>query len=365
VGGRIASDEADKAATTRRRFLQTLATGVGATVALSRSASAFSIGQPKKSPARLPTALVYDEMSRCHVSLKPTPECPERYDAVLDAIKKSDYFASLKTYRARPAADEELLACHTAKYLARVRQDIESGARRLSTGDTWICPPSLTAADYAAGAACVAVDAVLSGKVGNAFCLARPPGHHATPNRGMGFCVFNNAAIAARYAQHKRRVGKVLIVDWDVHHGNGTQEIFYEDGSVFYFSTHQSHWYPGTGKAEETGHGKGLGTTLNCPLARGAGRKEFMAAYHDKLAPAVSQFKPELVILSAGFDARHGDPLGRLELVDKDFRDLTGLLLEMVKPTANGRVVSILEGGYNLVGLSRAAAAHVGRLAKG
>ena len=325
----------------------------------------MSISQPRTPPARLPTALVYDEMSRCHVSAKPRPECPERYDAVLEALKKSDYFSSLKTYRARPATDEEILACHSAKYLARVRRDIESGARRLSTGDTWVCPKSLTAADYACGAACVAVDAVLSGKGGNAFCLTRPPGHHATPERGMGFCVFNNAAIAARYAQRKRRVGKVLIVDWDVHHGNGTQEIFYEDDSVFYFSTHQSPWYPWTGKADETGHGKGLGTTLNCPLTRGAGRKEFMSAFRDKLAPAVSRFKPELIILSAGFDARHGDPLGRLELTDKDFRDLTGLVLEMAKPNAKGRVVSILEGGYNLIGLGRAAAAHVGRLVQG
>jgi len=365
VSGQYVFNDAMKASTTRRRFLQTLATGLGASVLLGQSASAFSISQPRTPPSRLPTALVYDEMSRCHVSAKPSPECPERYDAVLEAIKKSDRFSSMKTYRARPATDEEILACHSAKYLARVRREIESGARRLSTGDTWVCRKSLTAADYACGAACVAVDAVLSGKAGNAFCLTRPPGHHASTNRGMGFCVFNNAAIAARYAQRKRRVGKVLIVDWDVHHGNGTQEIFYDDDSVFYFSTHQSPWYPGTGKTDETGHGKGLGTTLNCPMSRGAGRKEFMSAFRDKLAPAVSRFKPELIILSAGFDSRHGDPLGRLELVDKDFRDLTGLVLEMAKSNAKGRVVSILEGGYNLTGLGRAAAAHVGRLVRG
>ncbi len=365
MSGQFVFDNIAGASTTRRRFLQTLALAAGASLLPGRSAAAMSVSQPRKPSKRLPTALVYDEMSRGHVSIKPRVECPERYDAVLHALKKSDYFASLKGYRARPATDEEILTCHSARYLARVRRDIEAGAPRLSMGGTWVCPKSLTAADYACGAACVAVDAVLSGKVSNAFCLVRPPGHHATTDRGMGFCVFNNAAIAARYAQRKRRVGKVLIVDWDVHHGNGTQEIFYEDGSVFYFSTHQSPWYPWTGTADETGQGKGLGTTLNCPMKRGAARKEFIAAFRDKLGPAVSRFKPELIILSAGFDARHGDPLGRLELTDRDYRDLTSLVLQMAKANAKGRVISILEGGYNLLGIGRAATAHVGRLVQG
>ena len=174
-----------------------------------------------------------------------------------------------------PASDEEILWCHGGKYLAKVRREIESGAKELSTGCTWLSHDSLKAAHYAVGAACVGVDAVMDGRAKNAFCVARPPGHHATPNRGMGFCIFNNAAIAARYAQRRHGVGKVMIVDWDVHHGNGTQEIFYEDPSVFYFSTHQSPWYPWTGKRDETGRGKGRGMTLNCPLKRGAGRKEF------------------------------------------------------------------------------------------
>jgi acetoin utilization deacetylase AcuC-like enzyme len=365
VGGQAAINGAVKVPTTRRRFLQTLAFGSGASLLLGQSASAILVEPKRDLPARRPTALIYDEISRCHVPGVKRPECPQRYEVVKEALKKSSYFSALKPYQSRPATDEEILACHTGAYLARARREIESGASRLSTGDTWVCRKSFTAADYAGGAACVAIDAVVGGEAKNAFCLTRPPGHHATATRGMGFCVFNNAAIAARYAQRKHHLGKVLIVDWDVHHGNGTQEIFYEDGSVFYFSTHQSPWYPWTGRREETGRSKGLGTNLNCPMARGAGRREFMVAFHDLLAPAVDRFKPELIIISAGFDARRGDPLGRLELTDADYIDLTGLVLEMARSHCQGRVVSILEGGYHLSGLASAATAHCGRLQRG
>lgn len=351
--------------TTRRRFLRNLAVGVGASLCWTESALAGLVNKKPAIVDRLPTALVYDEVSRQHLPGSKRPECPQRYDVVKTAIEKSNYFSALLPVQPRPASDEELLACHSADYLARVRREINSGATRLSTGDTWICRKSFTAADFAAGAACAGVDSVIAGKAKNAFCLARPPGHHASATRGMGFCVFNNVAIAARYAQRKHHIGKVFIIDWDAHHGNGTQDIFYEDASVFYFSTHQSPWYPWTGKKEETGRGKGLGTTMNCPFARGAGRKEFMAAFHDRLAPAVARFKPELILISAGFDARHGDPLSRLELTDEDYRDLTGLVLEMSRPTAHGRVVSVLEGGYSLTGLASGVVSHCARLQQG
>jgi acetoin utilization deacetylase AcuC-like enzyme len=351
--------------TTRRRFL-------GTTVALGLSAvlpdsinSLLALERSAGSTGIQPTALVYDNISKCHITGINRAECPQRYDAVLDSLKKSVYFSALKPFKARPATDEEILACHTKAYLAEARMEIESGANKLSTGDTYVCRESLKAAHYAGGAACVGVDAVLGGQAKNAFCLIRPPGHHASADRGMGFCIFNNVGIAARYAQRKYGVGKVLIVDLDVHHGNGTQDIFYEDGSVFYFSTHESPWYPWTGSRDETGQGKGLGMTANCPMPSGSGREEFLAAFEHVLLPAAHRFKPELVIISAGFDARHGDPLGRLTLDDEDYIDLTALVLGIAREHAEGRVVSILEGGYNLRGLASAAAAHCGRLQMG
>jgi acetoin utilization deacetylase AcuC-like enzyme len=199
----------------------------------------------------------------------------------------------------------------------------------------------------------------MAGLSKTAFALVRPPGHHANAAAGRGFCVLNNVAVAARYAQRRLGVQRVLIVDWDVHHGNGTQEIFYGDGSVFFFSTHQSPWYPGTGRASETGEGEGIGATLNCPLPAGSGRTEVFACFEKKLVPAMQKFRPELVLISAGFDSRKGDPLGRFELEDADFADLTRLVREIADKSAEGRVVSLLEGGYSLEGLAAGVSAHV------
>ena len=348
-------------AVSRRQFLGSLAIGAPAAALVMNN----SLGAAEKTAApssALPTALVCDEICKSHQPGADEPESPKRYDAVLSALTRSDYFASLRRFDARAASEPELRLVHTEAYLALARREIESGASKLSTGDTCVCRDSYKAALYAAGAACASVDAVLSGKAKNAFCLTRPPGHHATADRGMGFCVFNNVAVAARYAQQRHKVGKVLIVDWDVHHGNGTQDIFFEDGSVFFCSTHQAPWYPWTGAAEETGRGKGLGTNLNLPMKRGAGKKEFVAALESQLLPAVNRFRPELVIISAGFDARQGDPLGKLELTDADFADLTALMLEMAREHAGGKLVSVLEGGYSLTGLASAAVAHCGAL---
>ena len=290
------------------------------------------------------------------------PETPARFAAVLNGLKDAGLLDKLAAVEPRKVTREDLLLVHGENYLRVAEHEILSGLNQLSTGDTAVSEESWVAAQRAAGCALAAVDAVAGGKAGNAFCLVRPPGHHASADRGMGFCILNNIALAARHAQRRHGLKRVLIVDWDVHHGNGTQAIFYADGSVFFFSTHQSPWYPGTGRANETGEGSGTGTTLNCPLPAMSGRAEIFAAFEKQLVPAADAFRPDLVLISAGFDSRAGDPLGHFQLTDADFADLTILVRQIADRHAHGRVVSILEGGYNLPGLASAAAAHVGAL---
>ncbi len=287
------------------------------------------------------------------------PEQPKRIKAVLKALDQAKLSEGFRKVEPRLCEDADILRCHTENYLASVKADVASGATTLRTGDTTIGKESLDVAKLAAGGLLSAVDEVLTGKATRAFCVSRPPGHHATPNKGMGFCLFNNAAVAARYAQQKHKVGKVLIVDWDVHHGNGTQDIFYEDESVFFFSTHQSPWYPGTGALDEGGKGKGLGTIMNRPFPAGSGHDAIVtSAFGDDLTNAMTKYRPELVIISAGFDSRLGDPLGQFRLTDDDFRALTKIILDLAKEHADGKVVSVLEGGYDLNGLGKAAATH-------
>lgn len=312
-----------------------------------------------QSDSSLQTGLVADEISRNHDTGPRHPERPERFDAVVNALKSSGLTEGLTKIPPRLATDDELALCHTRGYVALARRDITAGMSHLSTGDTTIGPSSLKVALNAAGSVLQAVDAVMAGEVDNAFCVLRPPGHHATHDRGMGFCIFNNVAIAARYVQQRHGVERVLIADWDVHHGNGTQDIFYEDPSVLFFSTHQSPWYPGTGRINETGAGAGRGTTVNCPFPSGAGRAEILGAFRTKLLPAARHFRPDIIFISAGFDSRFGDPLGEFTLDDGDFRELTSMMMEVAEGFASRRLISVLEGGYNLDGLGSAAAAHV------
>jgi acetoin utilization deacetylase AcuC-like enzyme len=307
----------------------------------------------------LKTALLADSRCREHLVGVQHPERPERFDAVMDGLRKARVLERLLPLEHRSATAEELLLCHTREYLSIAKHDVEAGYHQLSTGDTDITPNSWEIALRAAGGVLNAVDTVVTGKARNAFCAVRPPGHHATPSRGMGFCLLNNIAIGARYAQRKHGVERVLIVDWDVHHGNGTQDIYYSDPTVFFFSTHQWPLYPGTGRADETGAGPAKGTKMNFPFPAGSGRKEILGAVENALMPAADRFRPDLLMISAGFDSRIDDLLGGFKLTDRDFTDLTRRVMEMAAKHAGGRVVSVLEGGYNLSGLAAAAAAHV------
>jgi acetoin utilization deacetylase AcuC-like enzyme len=306
------------------------------------------------------TAFLADPVAKEHDTGRGHPERPSRWDAAVRGL------AAHKIAEAAPrsATEDELALCHSLEYIRTARRDVEQGLPALSTGDTAICPRSFDAAVRAAGLCLNAVDLVVSGAARSAFCVVRPPGHHATPTRGMGFCLFNNIAIAARYAQRRYGIERAAIVDWDVHHGNGTQEIFYRDPSVFFFSTHQWPWYPGTGAADETGEGAGSGSTLNCPFPAGAGRDLILGAFRDRWMPRMEKFQPGLILISAGFDSRLGDPLGHFRLTDADFADLTTLVMETAGKHCGGRIVSVLEGGYNPEGLSRAVAAHADALTR-
>src|SRR5579875_586575 len=308
------------------------------------------------------TGIVADPRVLKHDAGPAHPERPARYHAVLNRFEAAGLLQDLTRLTARSATGDELALAHTREYIALVEREAAEGRMHLSTGDTDIGTHSLESARVAAGSVLSAVDAVASAEVTNAFCVVRPPGHHANESAGMGFCFFNNVAIAARYAQRRYGFERVLIVDWDVHHGNGTQDIFYRDGSVLFFSTHQSPWYPGTGAASERGEGDGAGKTINCPFPAGSGSREITGAFQNILLPGADKFRPDFVLLSAGFDYRAGDPLGHFLLTDDDFAELTHMLTDLAARHCSGRLVSVLEGGYSLDGLARACDAHVREL---
>ncbi len=287
------------------------------------------------------------------------PERPDRLRASLSALQKSDIWKELYSIEPTPASTVQLLYAHEPNYPEHIKRHCE--AEIPLTYDTSVVKASYDIALLSAGGVLCAADAVATGTVRNAFAMVRPPGHHATPNRSMGFCLFNNIAIAARYLQREHGAEKVAIVDWDVHHGNGTQDIFYEDESVFFFSIHQSPLYPGTGSHYEQGSGKARGTTLNVPLPSGSGDNEYVTVFTDILIPALQAFSPEFTLISAGFDAHYLDPLAGIELTATGFATLTDLMFAF----AEGRVVSALEGGYSLDGVSESVVAHVERLVKG
>lgn len=299
----------------------------------------------------------YDAKYEKHDTGPSHPESANRYRVLSSALDElPDDFPRIP---GRRAAVAEVLLAHEAYYHDVVYQDVESFADQLRTGDTAICEESYDVALEASGAMLAAVDAVMRGEVSSVFCAVRPPGHHATATRGMGFCIFNHVAIAARYLQKKHGLKRIAIIDWDVHHGNGTEAIFISDPSVLYISLHENGIYPFTGPATERGHGAGEGTTLNIPLPSNSEGDVALKEWDAQITPAIEAFKPEFLLISAGFDARVDDPIGGLRWSDATFAAMTRRALAHAEKWCGGKIVSMLEGGYNPAGLASAAVAHV------
>ncbi|MDX8469457.1 histone deacetylase family protein [Mesorhizobium sp. VK23B] len=295
-----------------------------------------------------------------HLTPPGHPERPDRLRAI-ERVLDDEAFSALDRVKAPEGDEATILYAHPEDFVARVRAAIPETGIVSIDADTSASPKSWQAAVTAIGAANAAVDDVFEGRAANVFVAARPPGHHAEKTTAMGFCLFNTAAIAARYAQKKHQAERVAIVDWDVHHGNGTQDIFWDDPSVLYCSTHQMPLYPGTGAKSETG----AGNIVNAPLAPSTGSDTFRDAFLSRVLPSIDAFKPDLIIISAGFDAHHRDPLAQINLTEDDFDWATGQLMERAGRHSGNRLVSLLEGGYDLQGLAFSVAAHVGRLMKG
>jgi acetoin utilization deacetylase AcuC-like enzyme len=274
-------------------------------------------------------------------------ENSRRLVEAMSYLKETGIREKLISLPARPASLEELKMIHAPEYVSYVKSKAENGGGWLDP-DTVMSPKSYAAALYAAGGVLAAVEAVMNGKVDDAFALVRPPGHHATHDRAMGFCIFNNVAIAGEFALRKFNLNRVLIVDFDVHHGNGTQDAFYADPKVLYFSTHQHPFYPGTGRMDETGSGRGEGTTVNFPMAAGWGDEEYLRAFNEVLVPVARRFQPQLILVSAGFDAHWADHLAMMKATITGFAQMTRILKELAAELCQGRLVFTLEGGYNL-----------------
>jgi acetoin utilization deacetylase AcuC-like enzyme len=296
-----------------------------------------------------------------HLTPRGHPERPDRLRAVEQALE-AEKFQMLARVQAPLAPLEVVALCHPMDYIEAVRDEAPKEGIIHLDADTAMSPGTFEAALRAAGGAVHAVDEVVTKKAANAFVATRPPGHHAETARPMGFCLFDNAAIAARYAQDRHGIGNVAIIDFDVHHGNGSQEIFWSDKTVMYCSTHQMPLFPGTGATGETGDHN---TVVNAPLRPGDGPAAFRAAFESRILPRLADFKPELVIISAGFDAHMRDPLANINLEEADFAWATQKIMDLADRTAGGRVVSLLEGGYDLQALGNSVAAHVGALMRG
>ena len=290
------------------------------------------------------------------------PERPARVSSLVNHLLAIPEWHSLMHIQPRSATVEELALVHQDRYIRSIEARCRDGETILDDGDTHVSRESFGVALLAAGGVFEGIDRVMRSEFRSVFCAVRPPGHHAKSTTAMGFCLFNNVAAGARYAERRHGIERVAIVDWDVHHGNGTQEIFYEDPSVLYISLHQYPFYPGTGAEDERGIGRGKGFTLNCPMQAGSGEREYLEAFEKKILPALDQFKPELLMISAGFDAHKDDPLAGIELTEGSFSKMTKMLMDVAGEHCEGRIVSVLEGGYDLGALARSVEAHIREL---
>jgi len=308
------------------------------------------------------TALLYHPVYLQHNTGSHHPERASRLQSISRKLQKSGLIDKLKAVEPKAASLEDIGLVHPGEYVLSIqnicsRPDLDSIVAL--DADTIVSKGSYEAALFAAGAVKEGVDLVVRGEIDNAFCMIRPPGHHARISQSMGFCIFNNVAIGARYIQKKHKMNHILIVDWDVHHGNGTEEIFYSDPSVFYISLHQYPHYPGTGSSESRGQGKGKGFNLNIPMESGSGDKDYLKAFHEIIIPRVKGFRPEFILISAGFDGHRDDPLSSINLTEAGYREMTHMLKETARDYCNNRVVSVLEGGYNLFSLANSVHSHI------
>lgn len=309
------------------------------------------------------TCIVYGDVFLRHDTGPFHPESPRRVEAVMKGIAGGGFSQHLLYVRPEPAPPPWLEKIHSREYIREARESLASGAAFLHTADNPVSPGTFDAAVNASGAVLKAVEAVMESEAENAFCAVRPPGHHALFDRAMGFCFFNNIAVGARYIQEAHGLSKIAIIDWDAHHGNGTQDAFYRDPGVFYASIHQHPFFPGTGSEEEKGADKGLGLNLNFPVPPGSGDEEYALIFERGIIPSLEDFKPDFILVSAGFDAHANDPVGGLNVSTKGFSRLTSLVKTAAQRLCGGRLVSVLEGGYSLQAISDSARAHVGVLA--
>lgn len=309
----------------------------------------------------MPTGFITHPIYLSHNTGEGHPESPARLLAIQTHLAQTGMLSQLQCVTPNPHPDIEqaITAVHHASYYQSLYQKVPRHGLIHLDADTPLSPLSLQAAQMAVSGLLTAIDHVMAGQLRNAFCAVRPPGHHAEESHAMGFCLFNNVAIGARYLQTKHKLARIFILDWDVHHGNGTQHSFYNDPTVFYFSTHQYPFYPGTGAARERGVGDGEGFTLNCPLSADSGDREMLSRFNKELANAVAAFKPDFILISAGFDAHRDDPLASLNVTDDGFSEMTKIITGLASTYCGGRIVSCLEGGYNLSALARSVERHL------